>query len=45
MPSTNTRGVQVLVRAKAMVEAMAIARADIGLNQKENHQATVPIPV
>ena len=45
MPSTNTKEVQVLVRAKAMVEAMAIARVNIDLNQKKNHQATVPIVV
>ena len=45
MPSTNAREVQVPVKAEAMVEAMAIARVNIDLNQKENHQATVPIVV
>ena len=43
MPSTSTREVQV--RAEAVVEAMAIARIDIDLNQKADPQATVPIVV
>ena len=41
MPSTNARGVQVPVKA----EAMAKARVNIDLNQKADHQATVPIVV
>ena len=43
MPSTSARGVQV--KAEAMVEAEAKARVDIELNQKADHQATVPIVV
>ena len=45
MPSTNVRGVQVPVKAEAVVEAVANARVDIDLNQKADHQATVPIVV
>ena len=33
------------VKAEAMVEAKAKARVDIDLNQKADHQATVPIVV
>ena len=43
MPSTSTREVQV--KAEAMVEAVGRARVDIDLNQKADHQATVPIVV
>ena len=43
MLSTSTREVQV--KAEAMVEAEAKARVDIDLNQKADHQATVPIVV
>ena len=43
MPSTSTREAQV--KAEAMVEAEAKARVNIDLNQKADHQATVPIVV
>ena len=43
MPSAITREVQV--KAEAMVEAMAKTRVDIDLNQRADHQATVPIVV
>ena len=43
MPSPSIREVQV--KAEAMVEAEAKARVDIDLNQKADHQATVPIVV
>ena len=33
------------VKAEAVVEAMAKARVNIDLNQKADHQATVPIVV
>ena len=43
MPSTSAREVQV--KAEAVVEAEARARVNIDLNQKADHQATVPILV
>ena len=43
MPSTSAR--EVHVKAEAVVEAEAKAKVDIDLNQKANHQATVPIVV
>ena len=41
MPSTSAREVQV--KAEAVEEAEAKAKVDIDLNQKIDHQATVPI--
>ena len=43
MPSTSAREMQV--KAEAVVEAEAKARLNIDLNQKADHQATVPIVV
>ena len=43
MPPTSAREVQV--KAEAMIEAVAKARVDTDLNQKADHQATVPIVI
>ena len=44
MPSTSAREVQMPVKAEAM-EAKAKARVNTDLNQKADHQVTVPIVV
>ena len=48
MQSTSAREVQVPIKAEAVVEAVeakAKARVSIDLNQKADHQVTVPIVV